>query len=138
MPTRRELYPSHFLSAADVEPPITATIDHCTVEPIRQRQSTRTESKPVAYFSNSAIKPLIVNLTNYDTIVQICGDENTDNWGGVVVELYAVAVTGPNGPTRGVRVRRPRKAAKPAAQAPRPMAVTDEIDDALPSTVDGY
>ena len=133
MATRNDLYPSKWLSAADCEAPIIATIDRCVVELVGQ--ANKAERKPVIYFTvGDRLKPLICNKTNYDTIVSITGREDTDEWDGAVVELYAIDVTGPNGPTRGVRVRRPRKAAKPASRpAPQPAVSGDQIDDAMPT-----
>lgn len=126
MATRAELYPSRWLSAADVETPIVATIARCTIEQLGQ--GARAERKPVVTF-RSSLKPLICNKTNYDAIVAINGAEDTDEWEGTTIELFAVDVTGPNGPTRGVRVRRAKKA-KPASAAP-PVDTTDD-DEAVP------
>lgn len=125
MATRAELYPSRWLSAADVETPIVATIARCTIEQVGQ--GARAERKPVVTF-RSALKPLICNKTNYDAIVLINGAEDTDEWEGTTIELFAVDVTGPNGPTRGVRIRRPKKATRPLPAA----ASTNDDDQDVP------
>jgi hypothetical protein len=125
MATRAELYPSRWLSAADVETPIVATIARCTIEQVGQ--GARAERKPVVTF-RSALKPLICNKTNYDAIVLINGAEDTDEWEGTTIELFAVDVTGPNGPTRGVRIRRPKKATRPLPAA----ASTNDDDQGVP------
>jgi hypothetical protein len=130
MATRAELYPSRWLSAADCETPIVAKIDRCVVELIGQ--ASKAERKPVIYFHGDRLKPLIVNKTNYDTLVALTGREDTDEWDGAVVELFAIDVNGPNGPTRGVRVRRPRKPAPKPAPRPAAAAEPDDIDYAMP------
>jgi hypothetical protein len=130
MATRSSIFPSRWMSAADCEQPIVATVDRCTIELVGQ--GARAERKPVLHFIGDRHKPLIVNRTNYDALVTLTGRDDTDEWDGAVVELYAIDVTGPNGPTRGVRVRRPRKPA-PTKPAPRAAAVEpDDIDIAMP------
>jgi hypothetical protein len=122
MPTRDELYPSQWLKAADVDPPITATIDRCTIETVGQ--GTKAERKPVLHFRHDTPKPCVLNRTNFDILITLTGHDDCDDWGGTVVELYAIDVMGPNGPTRGVRIRRPRR--RPA-QKPIPV-VTSKVD----------
>lgn len=124
MATRNELYPSKWLSAADVDTPVVATIERCTIETVGS--GNRAERKPVVYFGG-ATKPLILNRTNFDAVATISGCEDTDDWAGTPLELYAIDTTGPSGPTRGVRVRAPRKSAKPR----RP--VRDDVDEAVPT-----
>lgn len=110
MATRDELYPSQWLKALDVERPIAATIDRCTIETIGQ--GTKAERKPVLHFHQGTPKPCVLNKTNFEMLVTITGYEDSDDWGGAVVELFAIDVMGPNGPTRGVRLRRPRPRGK--------------------------
>jgi hypothetical protein len=131
MATRSELYPSRWLSAIDCETPIVATIDRCVIETVGQ--GVKAERKPVAYFAGNRLKPLIINKTNYDAIVGLTGREDTDEWDGAVVELFAIDVNGPNGPTRGVRVRRPRKPATKSAPRPAAAPEPDQIDEAMPT-----
>jgi hypothetical protein len=129
MPTRDELYPSRWLKAADVDPSVVATVDRCTIETVGQ--GTKAERKLVVYFRHDTPKPLVLNKTNFDALVTITGYENSDDWSGTAVELFAVDVTGPNGPTRGVRVRKPRTKQAPKAATPLPnaehQALVDEV-----------
>jgi hypothetical protein len=127
MPTRTDVFPSKWLKAADVDPAITVTIFECRYEVVGQGADAKT--KPVLYFHGST-KPLVVNQTNWDLLVGLSGHEDSDNWPGTVIELYAVNVMGPNGQTRGIRIRRPsiraqKKTAKPAPArlAPAPPSV---------------
>jgi hypothetical protein len=106
MATRDELFPSKYLKAGDVETPLIVTIDRAPTETVGQ--GAKAESKPVLYFRGGSPKPCPVNKTNFDALVAVSGEEDSDNWGGTVVELFAIDVMGPNGPTRGVRMRRPK------------------------------
>lgn len=128
MPTRNEMFPSKWLKASDVEPPDIGQVDACRVEMVGQ--GNKAERKSILYF-HGTLKPHILNQTNWDAMVNLTGREDSDDWSGSRVELYAVDVVGPNGPTRGIRVRRPRpltpKPLKGKATAP---AKGDDIDDA--------
>jgi hypothetical protein len=133
MPTRDELYPSKWLKASDVDTPITATIDRCPIESVGQ--GTKAERKPVLYFRDG-VKPCVLNKTNFDMLVTLTGYDDCDHWGGTVVELFAVDVTGPNGPTRGVRIRRPRhRAGARAALPPQRLTPVVPPDDDIDATM---
>ena len=77
-----QMYPSRFLKADDLDGP---TLD--VIEKVGQDQVGREqEVKPIVYFRK--LKPLVLNKTNAQTIVAIAGTDETDNWGGVAVEVY--------------------------------------------------
>ena len=120
MPTRDDLFPSRWLKSADVDPPMTATIDRCTIETVGQ--GAKAERKPVLHFRNDMPKPCVLNCTNFDALVTITGCTDSDDWGGVAVELFAIDVMGPNGPTRGVRIRRPRKRSSGGSSGSAPVS----------------
>lgn len=105
VPTADELYPSKWLKASDVEPPVIVTVEKCRLEDVGQ--AGKVERKLVVHFVGST-KPHICNRTNFNTLAALTGYENSDDWGGARVELYAVDTVGPNGPTRGIRIRPPR------------------------------
>jgi hypothetical protein len=87
MNIKSELTKSRFLSKADVEPPITATIDEVAREKIAV-PGERPETKFCVYFKEANLKPLILNKTNGDKIAAMAGSYETDDWSGVKVELY--------------------------------------------------
>jgi hypothetical protein len=124
MPTRHDLFPSRWLKAPDVEMPTTATIARCVIETVGQ--GARAERKAVLYFEG-ALKPLVLNKTNFDAIVTFTGEDDSDRWAAAVVELFAIDVVGPNGPTRGIRVRRPT--ARPAPRSDPGSAAPTANDD---------
>ena len=138
MPTRSEMYPSTYLKAVDVDPPITATIARAVLETVG-RGSTADE-KVVLYFSDTMIKPYPVNATVFKAMEEISGYENSDDWGGTEVELFAVDCTDPKGqPARGVRVRRPRTRSKAKAAGGKRLPAPPPPDDiavAMPSLAD--
>ena len=78
----------------------------------------RAEKKVVLHFRREMVKPLIIgSITNWDAMVAVTGRENSEDWAGSTIELYTVDVLGPQGPTRGIRIRKPTVTKK---TAPRP------------------
>lgn len=70
--------------------------------------------KPVLYFRN-ADKGLVLNKTNAETLTEIIGDDDTDNWAGHTVYLKPDKTM-----YAGKRVDCIRIAEAPAAAAPAP------------------
>jgi hypothetical protein len=119
------MFPSRYLQGSSITQPIVVTIDHVAIETLGS--GVKAERKGVAYFVED-VKPLVVNKTNWDTLVQLTGEPNSDNWGGTVIELFAIDTNGPQGPARGTRIRAPRKPPKRPSRAPHAKA---------PATADG-
>ena len=63
-------------------------------------------------------KALLLNVTNARTIAELYG-KDTDEWFGHELELFVMPVQGPNGPTKGIRVKAPAQSA-PAAEGSEP------------------
>jgi hypothetical protein len=93
-------------------------------------------AKVIVYFTKK-LKPLILNRTNFESVGDICGSFESDDFPGTKIELFAQKVSGPNGIVDGVRVRppgaveKPKKAAKSGSVEKQSLA--DEPDDEIPS-----
>lgn len=98
-----DAFPSTYISANDITKPTTVTIKHCSMELVGTGHDAK--DKLVLGFEN-AKKGMVLNKTNAMSIADLHGDD-TDRWIGQSIELYSTQVTGPNGLTRGVRVRPP-------------------------------
>lgn len=126
MPNVNEMFPSKWLKATDLPRPVTVTIDS-----IEQAEMPGGELKWVVYFRGKE-KGMVLNRTNAEQLVDFFGDES-DNWRGKSVKLFAMRVQGPNGPTQGIRLRQASGAAQAAsAAAPAAAPVEEEIDDDIP------
>jgi hypothetical protein len=116
---RSQVFPSSYLSKDDVAAPVHATIADVTMEPVKGEHGE--ESKPVMHFTDKAVKPMIVNTTNWTLLEEMYGLDS-DDWRGKPVELYCdpmVMFAGKR--VGGVRVRRPSAAANHApAGSPSP------------------
>jgi hypothetical protein len=126
---RNEAFPGKWLKAPDVDPSLVATVEACRFELIGQGADATTE--PILFFQGE-VKPLILNQTNWDSMASISGHDDSDDWSGTIVELFATDVHGPKGMTRGVRMRRPTRrltpAPTPARKSPAAQAAKTPVD----------
>ena len=115
-------FPSKYLRAADLPEgaaPI-LTIDHVAIEEVGQDR----EARPVIYFTGKQ-KGMVCNKTNARAIAAIAGDDETDHWSGVQVQLYVAIVSYQGEDVEALRVRAPKR---PAPPKPKPAPVADDGD----------
>ncbi len=115
-----DFFPSNYLKATDLKGEVRLTINHV------ERKEFEDNIKPVLHF-RGAKKGLILNLTNFKTIVSVHGDE-TDNWPGKEVIIFPAQV-----PFRGqivpaVRVKVPTGVMRPQA-VPQFQEQTQEVPE---------
>jgi hypothetical protein len=102
---RTDLFPSKYLKAADLNgQPVTLVIKSAGVNALKDMKGN-TEDKLVVTFVNQA-KGLVCNLTNYDAIADLHGDE-TDQWPGKRIELFPSKASVGGRSVDCVRVRAP-------------------------------
>lgn len=80
-----DIFQSNYLKKEDVPQPIRLTIARVEAEMIAADDGK--EKKAVAHWSNSNLKPMIVNKGNWITLADAYGDES-DGWVGKPVEIY--------------------------------------------------
>jgi hypothetical protein len=124
-----EAFPSNYLKASDLKggQPV-VTIDRIEFEPVGQKK----EMKPVIYFDGKD-KGLVLNKTNARNIINLTGSEETDDWAGFSVRLYATHVEFQGESVEAIRIKAaPANGAAPAARR-RPVepaqAPASDIDD---------
>lgn len=99
-------FPSKYL-AADTDVPdaedggLIVTISGCKRETLGNGKEA--EDKPVLYFEETD-KGLVLNKTNANTITDLMGTDETDEWEGRKIKLYAKDVEFQGKMTRGIRV----------------------------------
>ena len=111
MVTRNEVFPSKYLKCADLNgKPHVVEIEDAPQEVLKNTDG-KEEEKTVLYFKG-AEKSLPLNMTNWDSVAEICGGE-TNEWIGGVIELYP-AKTQMGGKTVDcIRIRAPSKKKSP-------------------------
>jgi hypothetical protein len=138
---RGDVFPSKYLKASDLNgKPVVVTIERATFEKLKTPDGKEQEKIVLAFVK--AKKTLPLNLTNYDAVTGIVGDDETDNWPGHQIELFADKTHMAGKIVSCVRIRPPGQRdlplAKPSDRGPtgspsaaqRPLA--DEMDDDIP------
>jgi hypothetical protein len=120
MATKSEIFQTKYLSAPDLKKPTVVEIEAVNVEQLKSREGI-TSTKPVLYFRGGK-KAFVVNATNFDAIVDITGEVDSDNWPGHRIELHATMTSMGGRQVPCIRVRAPK--AKPA-----PLPINDESED---------
>lgn len=122
-----EAFPSKFLKATDLtDGPVVATIKLAELERIKGFDGKEV-AKVVLYFAKK-LKPLPLNRTNFEAVMAICGSDDSDDFPGVKIEVYATK-TSMNGKVMDcVRIRAPgEKTKKPATGDDDTPPLNDEI-----------
>jgi hypothetical protein len=108
-----DVFPSKYLKHTDLQgKPTTATVERAVLETLKSPEG-KTQDKIVLYFAG-AKKSLPLNVTNFDAVAGICGDD-TDNWSGCQIELYPSKMQMAGKTVDCIRVRAPTKPIKKAA-----------------------
>ena len=121
---RNDIYPSRWLKAADLpQGGETLTIERVTEEAIGKDR----ERKPVATFENYD-KELVINPTNWDSIVELTGQADSDDWPGHRVRLVRLQVQFGRETVEAIRIRPVIQRSSGKASVPSPVT-NDEPDE---------
>ncbi len=101
-----------------------------TIESVKgEKVGREKELRPVLHFTDTNIKPLILNKTNWSAIRAAFGPPN--NWPGERIVLVAKSVEFGGETTLGTRVRVPKKKETQGGQK-TPTSVADDLNDEIP------
>lgn len=129
-----EAFPSKYIAAADLDKETTVKITHVVSDEIDGKQ------KYICYFAG-AKKGLVLNKTNFKTIIRLTGQEDTDDWTGCKICLYPTTVDYQGDQVAAIRIKAPPEngnAAPPARQSSAdigrepPKRASDQMDDEIP------
>jgi hypothetical protein len=125
---RDEVFPGKYLKASDLKGKARVVeIDHAPFETLKNTQGEE-QQKIVLYFVGNK-KAMPLNVTNFDTVADICGDD-TDFWPGQKIELYPTTTQMGGKTVDCVRIRRPRELQPPAL--PKRDEPPADMDDGIP------
>jgi hypothetical protein len=130
MATRSERYPRRFLSAEDLKgKSVVVEIEEERLEELTDTNG-KTANKSVLSFVGKE-KKLVLNATNWDSIVEITGCEDSRDWPGNKVELYPTTTLMAGRKVDCIRIRKP--SSRPVAAAPPPPPPpADDMSDEIP------
>ena len=112
MVKRSEAFPSKWLGVIDLNGgSAVAAIKVAAFETLKGFDGADTKKKVIIYFAHK-LKPLPLNVTNYNSVADIAGTEETDDWAGTKVELFVSREIVKGKMTDCVRIRKPATAAK--------------------------
>ena len=126
---QNDVFPSNWLNSSDIQVDTIVTIRDMKLEEVGREP----QSKPVMYFEG-ALKPLIVNVTNWKACAKLFG-EDSDLWLGRQVTLYVRHDIEAFGDiVSGIRIRATAPAQPQAADVPdqAPVAESSPPDPVEP------
>ena len=124
MVKKSDVFKSKYLKAADLKDgPVVAKIRVADLETLRGYNGNE-EKKVVVYFTKK-LKPLILNRTNYDSISDLAGSDDTNDWPGIEPEVFATTADLRGKQVDCVRIRKP--SAKAAPKKEPPSDLNDEL-----------
>jgi hypothetical protein len=132
MARKEDVFPSRFLKAADLgNKPITLTIASAELETLKSFDG-KEQTKTVLAFKG-AKKVLPLNVTNWDSVASVTGEEDSDQWSGHTVELYPDTTTMSGKSMACIRIRAPSQRELAAPQPkPTPKRPPNDMDDSIP------
>lgn len=122
-----DAFPSKFIAAADLQgEERTLKITHVDTDEIGGKK------KFICHFAG-AKKGLVLNKTNFNTIVKVTGQDDTDDWTGALVCLYPTMVDFQGEQVDAVRIKAAPKSAAPQQRQPARQSSADMgRDDDMP------
>jgi hypothetical protein len=132
MAKKGDVFPSRFLKAADLnEKAITVTIGSAELETLKSFEG-KEQTKTVLAFKG-AKKVLPLNVTNWDSVAAITGEEDSDQWPGHSLELYPDVTQMSGKSIACIRIRAPSQRELTAQPKPVPKRPpSNDMDDSIP------
>lgn len=139
MPKTSQMIESKFLKKEDVETPRLLTVEGCAQHNVA-KQGAEPEMKWCLSFEEED-KPLVLNSTNIQLCQRIFGSDDTDDWTGKRLVLFADPNVSYGGKlVGGIRVRAPKKSAPAPVQKkkakPEPEEELDQHSESFEDPLD--
>lgn len=117
-----EVFPSTYLKASDLaDGPKDVIINNCKTEEVGQGDDART--MPILEFRDGQ-GALVLNKTNWNTLLTSFGGTDTDEWNGRTIQIYSAEVSFGGKMVNGIRIRIPQ----PSGQTqPSTMNLDNEV-----------
>lgn len=90
---RNDVFPSPWLAATDLpEGDTVLTIAEVKMEKLKDPKTQKEDEKPVIFFQEDDVKPMVCNVTNWKQIEKATGCEDSEEWAGKKVTLFTMEV----------------------------------------------
>jgi hypothetical protein len=118
MAKRDEFFPSRYLKAADLKgKPVVVEIEEARIETFETGGGEA--RKTVLHFRGGRVKPLPLNMTNWDAVADVAGDD-TEDWRRHRIEVFPTTTEMKGKIVDCVRIRPPaQREMPPPAAAPK-------------------
>jgi hypothetical protein len=131
MVTKNDVFPSKYLSAADLGgKELTLKIAEAELETLKTLDGKENQ-KVVLYFHKQK-KALPLNVTNFNSVMDITGEDDTENWPGCEITLYPTKATMGGKLFDAIRVKSPDAPEKVTAKSPDPTPNAPDPSDEIP------
>jgi hypothetical protein len=125
-----DVFPSKYVKAADLRgKSVVVEIDRAPLEKLKNTKGEE-QVKVVLYFVKQK-KALPLNLTNFDAVAAICG-EDTEDWPGNRIELFPTTTTMAGKTVDCIRIRSPLSRERPPMSRPAAPTPPADLDDEIP------
>jgi hypothetical protein len=131
MAKRDDLFPSKYLKAADLKgKPHVVEIEEAPIETFKNGSD---EDRKVVLHFVGRTKPLPLNMTNFDSVADIAGDDTKD-WPGHHIEVFPTTTEMKGRVVDCIRVRKPQQGRliPPRAGAGPKPSPNQDPDDVIP------
>jgi hypothetical protein len=129
MPTKADVFPSKYLKAADLKGrPLTLTINRAPLEVLNGADG-KSDQKTVLYFTETP-KKMPLNRVNWDAVVDVTGEVDSDNWAGHKIEVFPTTTQMGGKTVDCIRIRTPmvRPSTRPKSK-PSAKPIADDLND---------
>ena len=139
MPTKNEVFPSKYLKAEGLKGrPVVVKIAKSAYEKLKNPSGVEQMKVVLSFHKSEKLLPL--NVTNFDSVMDITGEDNSDNWVGHKVELFSAHTEMQGKTVNCIRIRKPPSSqdelpipAGAPAPDPKPVVAADpDTDDEIP------
>jgi hypothetical protein len=129
MVTKTEMFPSRFLIADNLKgKPVVLTIKSATVEILKDNKTGRDQDKLVLSFDRTE-KLLPLNVTNFDAVVDVTGEDDSDRWVGHRIEVFPTTTRLGAKTVACIRIRKPSRNNGPVLAEPEPSEPEGKFGD---------
>jgi hypothetical protein len=120
MATKADRFPRKYFRAAELKDrPLTLEIEREEWTELTDPKTGKTSPKSLLSFVGTRTK-LVLNGTNWDKLVELCGSSDSKEWPGHRIELYATTTPMGGDIVPCVRIRTPSAPELPLSRQPKP------------------